>query len=219
MTPAPSVILFTVLSGMGFGLLAFLGAGFVQPAGWAAFFHWGLGYALAVGGLSAATFHLGNPQRALRAFTQWQTSWLSREAWASVVTLLLLAPVALSDWLGLGWPRISGLIGAVACFATVFTTSMIYALIAILSVALVALIAWPLVSGRVPTDPDAAGQALQGAEDELSRSLDAIREIDMDHRAGNLSDADFAELDREERARAVELMNRRDALRDEGSTS
>ena len=130
MTPAPSVILFTVLSGMGFGLLAFLGAGFVQPVGWVAFFHWGLGYALAVGGLSAATFHLGNPQRALRAFTQWQTSWLSREAWASVVTLLLLAPVALSDWLGLGWPRVTGLIGAVACFGTVFTTSMIYAQIA-----------------------------------------------------------------------------------------
>jgi hypothetical protein len=96
---------------------------------------------------------------------------------------------------------------------------MIYALIAILSVALVALIAWPLVSGRAPIDADTAGQALQGAEDDLLRSLDAIREIDMDHRAGNLSDADFAELDREERARAVELMNRRDALRDEGSTS
>ena len=96
---------------------------------------------------------------------------------------------------------------------------MIYALIAILSVALVALIAWPLVSGRVPTEPDVAGQALQGAEDELARSLDAIREIDMDHRAGNLSDADFADLDREERARAVELMRRRDALRDEGPPS
>jgi len=130
MNPAPSVILFTVLSGMGFGLLAFLGAGFVQPAGWLAFAHWGLGYALAVGGLTASTFHLGNPQRALRAFTQWKTSWLSREAWAAVLTLLLLAPVALSDWLGLGWPRTIGLVGAVACFGTVFTTSMIYAQIA-----------------------------------------------------------------------------------------
>ena len=96
---------------------------------------------------------------------------------------------------------------------------MIYALIAILSVALVALIAWPLVSGRAVAGPDAAQQALQGAEDDLSRSLDAIREIDMDHRAGNLSDDDFAELDREERARAVELMRRRDALRDGGPTS
>ena len=96
---------------------------------------------------------------------------------------------------------------------------MIYALIAILSVALVALIAWPLVSGRAPTAPDAAAQALQGAEDDLARSLDAIREIDMDHRAGTLSDDDFAELDREERARAVELMRRRDALRDEDAAS
>jgi DMSO reductase anchor subunit len=130
MNPAPSVIAFTVLSGMGFGLLAFLGAGFVQPSGWLAFAHWGLGYALAVGGLTASTFHLGNPQRALRAFTQWKTSWLSREAWAAVLTLLLLAPVALSDWLGLGWPRTIGLVGAVACFGTVFTTSMIYAQIA-----------------------------------------------------------------------------------------
>jgi hypothetical protein len=41
----------------------------------------------------------------------------------------------------------------------------------------------------------------------------------MDHRAGNLSDADFADLDREERARAVELMRRRDALRDGAPTS
>jgi len=95
---------------------------------------------------------------------------------------------------------------------------MIYALIAILSVALVALIAWPLVSGRVPTQPDVTGQALQAAEDDLSRSLDAIREIEMDHRAGNLSDADFAELDREERARAVELLRRRDALREGAPT-
>jgi hypothetical protein len=34
----------------------------------------------------------------------------------------------------------------------------------------------------------------------------------MDHRAGNLSPEDFAALDRAERARAVELMRRRDRL-------
>ena len=44
-------------------------------------------------------------------------------------------------------------------------------------------------------------------------SLEAIREIEMDHRAGNLSDEDFAALDTAERARAVELMRRADALR------
>lgn len=126
MHPAPSVILFSVLSGAGFGLLAYLGLGVVQPAGWAAFWWWGLGYGLAVAGLLASTFHLGNPQRAWRAFSQWRSSWLSREAWASVASLVTLAPVALSDWLGLGWPRGLGVLGAALALATVFTTSMIY---------------------------------------------------------------------------------------------
>ncbi len=127
MHPAASVIAFTVLSGMGFGLLAFLGLGLPAPEGWMAFFHWGLGYALAVGGLSASTLHLGNPQRALKAFSQWQTSWLSREAWAAVATLLVFAPMALSDIFGLGLPRLIGQLGAVLAVLTVFTTSMIYA--------------------------------------------------------------------------------------------
>lgn len=126
MHPAPSVILFSTLSGLGFGFLAFLGWGALIPSGWAAFFLWGLGYALAVAGLLASTFHLGNPKNALKAFTQWRTSWLSREAWASVVTLLLLAPVALSDIFGLGLPRIIGQIGGTLALLTVFTTAMIY---------------------------------------------------------------------------------------------
>jgi hypothetical protein len=93
---------FTVLSGLGFGFLAFLGWGARCPAGWAAFFLWGLGYGLAVAGLLASTFHLGNPQNAAKAFSSGGPAGLSREAWAAVATLLLLAPVALSDWLGLG---------------------------------------------------------------------------------------------------------------------
>jgi DMSO reductase anchor subunit len=127
MHPAPSVIAFTVLSGMGFGLLAFLGVGFPTPQGWPAFFHFGLGYGLAVAGLLASTLHLGNPQRALLAFTQWRSSWLSREAWASVCALILMAPVALSDWLMLDWPRWIGWIAAALCVLTVFCTAMIYA--------------------------------------------------------------------------------------------
>lgn len=127
MNPAPSVILFSALSGLGFGFLAFLGAGVLTPSGWAAFWLWGLGYGLAVAGLLAATFHLGNPKNGLKAFTQWRTSWLSREAWASVATLVLLAPVALSDWLNLGLPRALGWIGAALALGTVFTTAMIYA--------------------------------------------------------------------------------------------
>ncbi len=123
MHPAPSVIVFTVLSGMGFGFLALLGAGLV---GWAGFWAWGLGYGLAVAGLVSSAFHLGNPQRAALAFTQWRTSWLSREAVLSVAALVLLAPMALSDWLGLGFPRIIGWLGAVVGVASVTATAMIY---------------------------------------------------------------------------------------------
>lgn len=126
MHPAPSVILFSTLSGLGFGFLAFLGWGALQPSGWAAFFLWGLGYGLAVGGLMASTFHLGNPKNALKAFTQWRTSWLSREAWASVATLLLLSPVALAGIFGIGLPAVLGQAGGVLALLTVFTTAMIY---------------------------------------------------------------------------------------------
>lgn len=127
MHPAPSVIAFTVLSGLGFGFLAFLGAGLVVPTGWAAFWVWGLGYGFAIVGLLASTFHLGNPKNAIRAFSQWRTSWLSREGIFAVVTLLVLAPVALFEIFGgfplasLGWP------GALLSLVTVFCTSMIYA--------------------------------------------------------------------------------------------
>ncbi len=127
MHPAPSVIVFTVLSGLGFGFLALLGMDLLPVTGALAFWVWGAGYALAITGLVASAFHLGNPQRALLAFTQWRTSWLSREAWSSFATLLLLAPQALSDWLGLGWPPVIGWYGAGMCLVTIYCTSMIYA--------------------------------------------------------------------------------------------
>lgn len=89
---------------------------------------------------------------------------------------------------------------------------MAFLFIALLSVLLVALIAWPLVARASAPVPEGGDDDLRAVEEELERSLDAIREIEMDHRAGNLSDEDFQALDREERARAVDLMRRRDAL-------
>ncbi|MCW1920370.1 dimethyl sulfoxide reductase anchor subunit [Rhodobacter sp. KR11] len=127
MHPAPSVILFTTLSGMGLGLLAFLGLGLAPSHGLAAFLHWGLAYGLTVAGLLTSTFHLGHPERAWRAFSQWRSSWLSREGIAAVATLLILAPVALSDIAGAPLPSVLGWIGAAGALATAFTTSMIYA--------------------------------------------------------------------------------------------
>lgn len=86
-------------------------------------------------------------------------------------------------------------------------------IVALAALAVVAAVAWPLVVRRPDeAPPDPAADARRGVEEDLERSLEAIREIEMDHRAGNLSDEDFAELDRAERARAVELMRRRDEL-------
>ncbi len=127
MHPAPSVILFSTLSGLGFGLLAWLGLGHPAVTGWAAFGLYLMGYGLAVGGLVASTFHLGNPKNARKAFSQWRTSWLSREGVMALVSLLVVAPVAFAKvFFGTSLP-ILGFLGAVACLITVFTTAMIYA--------------------------------------------------------------------------------------------
>jgi sulfite dehydrogenase (quinone) subunit SoeC len=126
MHPAPSVIIFTTFSGLGFGLLAWLGLGFPEVTGWTAFAFVTIAYLMAVGGLISSTFHLGHPERALKAFTQWRTSWLSREGWTAVLALLIMAVHGIGlvffdrHW----WPV--GLLGALMSLATVFTTSMIY---------------------------------------------------------------------------------------------
>ena len=127
MHPAPSVILFTTLSGFGFGLMIFLGLGFPPVTGWVAFWFFAIAFGLSVGGLLASTFHLGHPERALKAFSQWRTSWLSREAIAAVAALVVMGIYAFGAvFMGtritaLGW------IGAALSLATVITTAMIYA--------------------------------------------------------------------------------------------
>jgi hypothetical protein len=76
-------------------------------------------------------------------------------------------------------------------------------LIAAVALVVVAVLAWPLL-GRAPGPlppirrPSAPGRSRRT----LIAPMEAIREIEMDHRAGNLSPEDFAALDRAERARA-----------------
>lgn len=127
MHPAPSIIAFTSLSGLGFGYLFFLGLGVPLFTGGSAFIAYAIAYALAVGGLISSTFHLGNPQRAIKAFSQWRTSWLSREGIISVVTLLVMGLYAAAAvFLGQIYPLL-GAIGAVLCMFTIICTAMIYA--------------------------------------------------------------------------------------------
>lgn len=127
MHPAPSVIIFTTFSGLGFGLLFWLGLGLPAPTGWVAFAFFLIAYLGAVGGLLASTFHLGHPERAIKAFSQWKTSWLSREGICAVATLLIMAVYG-AGLVFLGTKiTILGWLGALGALGTVFTTSMIYA--------------------------------------------------------------------------------------------
>jgi len=134
MNPAYSVIFFTVSSGAGYGLLALLGlvGNAHGKASTPAFAITTLLVALALitAGLLSSTAHLGRPERAWRAFSQWRTSWLSREGVAAVVTY----PVALifgACWSGvIDAPNLIGPLGLVTtamCAITVYCTGMIYA--------------------------------------------------------------------------------------------
>lgn len=131
MRPAYSVILFTTSSGAGYGALAVLGMmlalGSAQPAATMAALATGL--ALATLGLVASTFHLGRPERAWRAFSQWRTSWLSREGVAAIAVYVTGVPLAALAW---WWPdhaltRVLAAATSLLALGTILCTSMIYA--------------------------------------------------------------------------------------------
>jgi DMSO reductase anchor subunit len=132
--PSYSVILFTTASGAGYGLLVWLATlralDVVPPAPATGFIGMGSALALITAGLLSSTAHLGRPERAWRAFSQWRTSWLSREGVAAVATY---APAGL---LGIGWGifglggpamALTGIAAAALALATVWCTGMIYA--------------------------------------------------------------------------------------------
>ena len=133
MHPAYSVILFTTASGAGYGLLALLGlVGFNH--GQASSLAFALvAMVIALGlitvGLLSSTFHLGHPERAWRAFSQWRSSWLSREGVAAVITYVPALVFGLA-WSGLAdAPQLIGpfgLLTALMAVLTVFCTAKIY---------------------------------------------------------------------------------------------
>lgn len=133
MHPALSIVFFTTASGAGFALLVVLGLcvplGMLPRSSIFGFAALAIAVALAAGGLASSVLHLGRPERAWRAFSQWRSSWLSREGVFSVLTFL---PSAI---FGVGWvffgatERLIGLCGmlaAVLAAATIYCTGMIY---------------------------------------------------------------------------------------------
>jgi len=127
MHPAPSIIAFTTLSGLGFGLMVSLGFGAGPDGGLAALLLLALAPGLACAGLLASVLHLGQPLRFLKAFSQGRTSWLSREAVLAVVTLAAFGLFA-AVWVfsGVRSPLL-GVAASLLALATVAATSMIYA--------------------------------------------------------------------------------------------
>ena len=128
MHPAPSIIFFTSASGLGLGLAAWIVLGLVDMSN---FFHLILVATIVFGligtGLLSSTLHLGHPERAWRALSQWRSSWLSREG---VLAVLVLG--ALTCWFGYTYfygapPEWSAWILIVLIAFTVYATSMIYA--------------------------------------------------------------------------------------------
>ncbi|MEM7252225.1 MAG: DmsC/YnfH family molybdoenzyme membrane anchor subunit [Pseudomonadota bacterium] len=134
MHPSRDIIFFTTASGAGYGILFWLGIFAMMRAlptdrafGVVALV---VAFGLIVAGLLASTRHLGHPERMLMAFSQWRSSWLSREGVLAMVTfgpagLFALGWVVFENNRGL-WADM-GTLTAILAVATVFSTAMIYA--------------------------------------------------------------------------------------------
>jgi DMSO reductase anchor subunit len=134
MHPAYSIVFFTTATGAGYGLLALLGlltaAGALPSDFQLGVIALGLALSLISAGLVSSAGHLGRPERAWRAVSQWRSSWLSREAIAALATYVPAALFAVG-WVILGrtdgWVAAAGVMAAIGAAATVFATGMIYA--------------------------------------------------------------------------------------------
>ncbi len=123
MKPAWSVMLLTTLIGAGQGLflVAFSLHVLKSPPTEFLFLSSCTTLVLLALGLVASFFHLGRPERAWRAVTQWRTSWLSREV---IVLPAFMGMVFLYMLSNLLWV---GAVAAFLCIALFVCTAMIYA--------------------------------------------------------------------------------------------
>jgi DMSO reductase anchor subunit len=127
MHPALSIIFFTTASGLGYGLVMLLGLDILDSAAISTRIAYLVALILIGAGLLSSTLHLGNPQRAWRALSQWRSSWLSREGAMAIVTFI---PLLISAWLSVVEGRyspVSGGLQIILSLVTVYCTAMIYA--------------------------------------------------------------------------------------------
>jgi DMSO reductase anchor subunit len=149
MHPAFSVIFLTTLIGAGQGLFLALFTAqsyalfdLLPSQDGQAFYAHGsaISLLLLAGGLVASFFHLGRPERAWRAASQWRTSWLSREVLvlpAFMATVFCYGVAHLFNWkpvlvtlpgsIAIDLTFLFGVLGTILAFALYICTAMIYA--------------------------------------------------------------------------------------------
>ncbi len=161
MRPTFSIIFFTVASGAGYGVWFLIAlasllvwpeyapANGITPSMWPRLMVFGLGagFVLVSSGLVSSLGHLGKPKRAWRAFSQWRSSWLSREGVAAVLTYLPVLAIALAIvhdrwmlhetgnsgefesllWMSGPIPILASLLLLAGSLATIYCTANIYA--------------------------------------------------------------------------------------------
>ena len=130
MHPSFSVVFFTACSGAGYGVWIWLGLVSAlghSPRPLPALATLALGFVLVTAGLLSSLAHLGKPLRAWRAFSQWRTSWLSREGIASLATYLPMLWLAAAWTFGASGGRLAAALLVIGSLATVVCTAMIYA--------------------------------------------------------------------------------------------
>ena len=128
MHPAWSIIFFTSVSGLGLGLAGWIVLGLLDLSRFVhLLFVSGFTFGLIGAGLLSSTLHLGHPERAWRALSQWRSSWLSREGVLAVLVLAALSAWFLAVFLGISPPVWVNVVLIALITATVYATSMIYA--------------------------------------------------------------------------------------------
>ena len=131
MHPSKSIIFFTVMSGTGYGIFFGLFYNFLFIK-----ISYSLEYKLILStisffmivfGLLSSTLHLGHPERAWRAISQWKTSWLSREGLAAIITFIPMCLFYFFWAIDIHWYFLFLVLTCICSIITIFCTGQMYA--------------------------------------------------------------------------------------------
>tara|TARA_Y100001970_G_C14232921_1_gene859831 strand:- start:2222 stop:3163 length:942 start_codon:yes stop_codon:yes gene_type:complete len=131
MHPSKSIILFTVMSGTGYGILICLSY-FTLISEINLEYNFKIlimlfSFLFISLGLLSSTLHLGHPERAWRSFSQWRSSWLSREGLAAVITYIPLMLFYLLWYLDISLYKYFLHTAAILSLVTIYCTGQMYA--------------------------------------------------------------------------------------------